>query len=129
MMKLIIDIPKEFESDYNGDLFKDFFSRVLCDIQQNGTICGNYEKEIAEMFLKAFDESKKMDNNGWIPCSERLPEESGEYLTWVSYENVEFISIDEIDCDGIIKKWNCTYSVIAWQPLPQPYKESDLNGD
>lgn len=60
-MKLIIDIPTEFETDYNGDKFKDFFSRVLCDIDK-GVLCGNYEKETAEMFLKAFDESIPMDN-------------------------------------------------------------------
>ena len=59
-MRIIIDIPEEFESDYKGDMFKDFFSRVLCDIQ-DGTLCGNYEKEIAEMLLKAFDESIPMD--------------------------------------------------------------------
>ena len=60
-MKLIIDIPTEFETDYKGDKFKDFFSRVLCDIEK-GVLCGNYEKEAAEMFLKAFDESIFMDN-------------------------------------------------------------------
>lgn len=60
-MKLIIDIPTEFETDYKGDKFKDFFSRVLCDIDK-GVLCGHYEKEIAEMFLKAFDESVPMDN-------------------------------------------------------------------
>ena len=60
-MKLIIDIPKEFETDYKGDKFKDFFSRVLCDIEK-GVLCGNYEKETAEMFLKAFDESVPMAN-------------------------------------------------------------------
>lgn len=59
-MKIIIDIPKEFESDYKGDMFKDFFSRVLCDIQ-DGILCGNYEKETAEMFFKAFDESTPVD--------------------------------------------------------------------
>lgn len=61
-MKIIIDIPKEFESDYKGDLFKDFFSRVLCDIEKGKCLCGSYEIEIAEMFLKAFDESKTIDN-------------------------------------------------------------------
>lgn len=60
-MKLIIDIPAEYETDYNGDKFKDFFSRVLCDIDK-GVLCGNYEKETAEMFLKAFDESVPMVN-------------------------------------------------------------------
>lgn len=60
-MKLIIDIPTEFECDYVGDKFKDFFSRVLCDIGK-GVLCGNYEKETAEMFLKAFDESVQADD-------------------------------------------------------------------
>ena len=66
-------------------------------------------------------------NNSWIPCSERLPEESGEYLTWVEYDGDRFRAIDEIDCDGIIKEWNCStdYKIIAWQPLPEPFKESD----
>ena len=72
-MKLIIDIPKEFETDYKGDMFKDFFSRVLCDIDK-GTLCGNYEKELAEMFLKVFDESIPMDN-----IVEKLEERRIEY--------------------------------------------------
>ena len=56
-MRLEIEVPKEFESDYTGDKFKDFFSRVLCDIE-NGVLCGKYEKETVEMLIKAFDESK-----------------------------------------------------------------------
>lgn len=60
-MRIELEIPKEFEHDYTGDKFKDFFSRVLCDIDNKG-MCGNYEKEIAEMFIKAFDESKQAYN-------------------------------------------------------------------
>lgn len=61
-MKLIIDIPTEFETDYKGDKFKDFFSRVLCDIDKGKCLCGSYEIETAEMFLKAFDESVPIAN-------------------------------------------------------------------
>ena len=60
-MRIEIEIPVEFESDYRGDKFNDFFSRVLCDIK-DGTLCGNYEKETVEMFIKAFDESKTAYN-------------------------------------------------------------------
>lgn len=57
-MKVVINIPKDFEGDYIVDKFKDFFSRVIADIDCKG-MCGRYEKEIAEMFLKAFDDSEE----------------------------------------------------------------------
>ena len=62
-MKVIIDIPNEFTEDYIADKFKDFFSRVATDIDCKG-LCGNYEKEIAEMFIKAFENSEYEYGNG-----------------------------------------------------------------
>lgn len=56
-MRIEIEIPKEFEGDYNKDKFDEFFCRVLSDIS-DGTTCGRYERETAEMFIKAFVESK-----------------------------------------------------------------------
>lgn len=55
-MKLTIDIPIGYERDFNVDKFKDFFSRVIADINCHG-LCGNYENEIAEMFLEAFEKA------------------------------------------------------------------------
>ena len=57
-MKVVIDIPKDFTGDYIADKFKDFFSRVIAGIDCKG-MCGRYEKEIAEMFLKVFDDSEE----------------------------------------------------------------------
>ena len=57
-MKVVIDVPKDFTGDYIADKFKDFFSRVIADIDCKG-MCGRYEKEIAEMFLKVFDDSEE----------------------------------------------------------------------
>lgn len=42
-MKVVIDIPNDFEGDYIADKFKDFFSRVIADIDCKG-MCGRYEK-------------------------------------------------------------------------------------
>lgn len=61
-MKLTIDIPREYERDFSADKFKDFFSRVIADMDYSG-LCGNYEKEIAEMFLEAFDKAIVGDVN------------------------------------------------------------------
>ena len=58
----------------------------------------------------------------WIPCSERLPENDEDVLT----TNGIGINICWIDTDD--HKWrlrNDDYimdSVIAWMPLPEPYK-------
>lgn len=61
-MKVVIDIPKDFEGDYIVDKFKDFFLRVIADIDCKG-LCGRYEEEIAEMFLKVFDDSNVFDDS------------------------------------------------------------------
>lgn len=61
-MKLTIDIPREYERDFSADKFKDFFSRVIADINCDG-MCGFYEKEIAEMFLEVFDKAIVGDVN------------------------------------------------------------------
>lgn len=57
-MKILIDIPKAFEVDYNTDRFAEFFQRCLADMN---TCCGNYEQETAEMMEKAFEKSRLYD--------------------------------------------------------------------
>ena len=56
-MKLEIEIPKEIAGDYVCGNFRDFFARVIADINCEG-YCGNYEKEIAEAMKTAFEKSK-----------------------------------------------------------------------
>lgn len=76
----------------------------------------------------------------WIPVSERLPEEYGEYLiTWTTSQSKRpFIGISEGEetleydhehnrfkfkwlLDDYIKVYP-NVEVIAWMPLPEPYK-------
>lgn len=59
-MKVVIEIPKEYEIDFKSDKFKDFFSRVIADMN---CLCGNYEKEIAQMLICAFNNGKVIANN------------------------------------------------------------------
>ena len=59
----------------------------------------------------------------WIPVSERLPEKNGEYLITGRQGAVNKRRYH----DGY---WYGNWSVIAWMPLPEPYKaESKLDGD
>lgn len=70
-MKIIIDIPEdEFGIDIQ-DKFQDFFERVKVDIEHriisNGTLlCGNYEKETAEMFLASFKRMQMLPDNATV---------------------------------------------------------------
>ena len=55
----------------------------------------------------------------WIPVSERLPEDRGDYIIDYTNEFGEFVGISHYDKYGF---WSSS-NVIAWQPLPEPYKE------
>lgn len=66
----------------------------------------------------------------WIPCSERLPKFGERVLISVGtqYKTVKIATFDKMfyDCEG---KWYCenggTFAggfIVAWMPLPEPYK-------
>ena len=87
--------------------------------------------------------------DGWIPCNERLPEEHDSMFAKLKgtdkWSDAMFEKIsDDVNVtvefeDGTRKtmtlhtndgKWNTNnrivkFNVIAWQPLPEPFKESD----
>lgn len=75
----------------------------------------------------------------WIPCSERLPEESGRYLVtrglnacgalWnrvyiVNYSDLMGLKSERIWWDGNVGKsdFKRIDDVAAWMPMPKPWK-------
>lgn len=62
-MKILIEIPKEFERDFNEDKFKDFFERVRVDLDNNTgvNLCGNYEREIVDMLENTFQNARELE--------------------------------------------------------------------
>lgn len=69
----------------------------------------------------------------WIPCSERLPEQTGFYLIQHSRKYCEdemavaFYSVEEAKSDDDytweFETLSDVQEVVAWMPLPKPYKE------
>ena len=59
-MKIIIEIPKEFESHYLQDRFEDSIRRLNADAH---CLAGNYEQETLVMLIKVFKEVKIKGDN------------------------------------------------------------------
>lgn len=68
----------------------------------------------------------------WIPCSERLPEEDGQYIITVKYKHEEgYEDIYAEHGEWNNGKWDMFYfghcgeveKILAWMPLPEPYKQ------
>lgn len=109
---------------------KEAFEKIVEQLEDDekhtfdGCINKRYAKQIVQEVAKEYVPDICVGNNNWIPVSERLPEECIEVL----------VSVQEIDGstytrtswmqDGIwvIKKTPLHPTVIAWMPLPEPYK-------
>ena len=79
--------------------------------------------------IEIVKQEAKQYNNGWIPYSERLPDDKQRCLTTAK---IYFVPdhVDEEDnyigvaIDTYFEKfgWSSNPEVIAWQPLPEPYQ-------
>ncbi len=84
------------------------------------------EKTKADFIELCANESSLENPNKWIPCSERLPEENGFYL--VTYdgeicgENESFTGLTEYENGKWVDDEEDYQCVLAWMPLPEPYK-------
>ena len=90
--------------------------------------CGIIKAEkIVQEVAEEYDTDINVWNNGWIPCSEQLPEECIEVLVSVREIDDSIYTRTSWVQDGVwvVKKTPLNPTVIAWQPLPNPYKESE----
>lgn len=112
---------KDRLSDYHD------FMKKLADDQQ--MVLASDVLEMIEQLQDDLEQDEK--ENGWIPVSEILPEESDYYMTciyneisnkyycrseWFSINNNYYGELVWIDLKSYEK-------VVAWRPLPEPYKE------
>jgi hypothetical protein len=78
--------------------------------------------DIVNTLLNDFEQDEK--ENGWISVSERLPED-GTYITTLDGELVGQEEPFTGMCGIENGKWDDEDCVIAWMPLPEPYKETE----
>lgn len=89
--------------------------------------------DTAEAFIEAYKECKEIirshmddvENNGWIPVSERLPEKAGTYIVSAKDGKREIVTF--VKWQNRFKKWDLSgarayWKTNAWKPLPEPYR-------
>ena len=104
-------------------------------INQYGIVGGNPMAFSVKECMLIVQEVAEEYHGDWIPCSERLPDDAfGCLVTIIDCEpstqtDFENILPYVVGYDG--DSWNDSdgnvipFEVIAWQPLPKPFKERD----
>lgn len=88
----------------------------------------NKLSEAMEKLARLEDAEEKDRLGQWIPCSERLPEESGKYE--VTALDAGRLIVTQVKWQPKLKSWNLTgamayWKITAWKPLPEPYRQND----
>lgn len=116
--RTLLDSDELVQKSYDA-----YFNRRKCEK------CAEENEQLAEWLeeLKAYRKNKEEYNGGWILCGERLPKEKdGVVLIYEVNGKVGTGRYSEFSNQWYIGDM-CAIGgskVIAWQPLPQPYKES-----
>ena len=111
----------ERKRNFNGTAIR---KKSMIDREGYPTVSDYASKVLTK--LAAYEDAEEQGQYGkWIPVSERLPEESlNSVIGWYTYRNRccfvqylggRFVLGDDID----------SVNVIAWMPLPEPYRESE----
>ena len=119
----IIEKQKELFQDLN-------VIEVLSHVDFDSTIQNsleNFLKAITNEAIEIVKQEAERYNNGWIPCSEKLPELRKDVLVTVKYTGFMgmhgyWIKTGHMEAEN---DWwgDCAGGeVIAWQPLPLPYR-------
>ena len=83
--------------------------------------------DIVKQEAEKFGTDTNVGSNGWIPCSERLPEDDSICIVTVEYPNnktmVDYGWFDRKSCCWFVGMQEFrTSNILAWQPLPKPYQ-------
>lgn len=141
-MNVLEKILEEIEEKFKTADAEKFDCEELCDVEDwydSGYIDGQlsaYEKcmDIIRSHMGDGKGTNVPSNDGWIPVEERLPENSAN-----SIYDMQLVTLKDGEvCLGVYRNkdgewwtrkqegethYKNKHEVIAWQPLPEPYKE------
>ena len=139
--KIVQEVAEEYKGDMKYNLAEMYAKNMVdygVDVTKAWQTATQQSCALEKAYIRGrqyevdrFNELRKEYDNGWIPCSERLPEKSfgcivtvmdREPSTQNEFENIlpYFVGYDGEtwnDADGE----EIPFEVIAWMPLPEPY--------
>ena len=119
----IIEKQKELFQDLN-------VIEVLSHVDFDSTIQNsleNFLKAITNEAIEIVKQEAERYNNGWIPCSERLPKYGEVVMCSCTNGGITISCITHrSEKQSKIVRFG-QHSVIAWQPLPEPFQKGDNN--
>lgn len=139
-MNVLEKILEEIEEKFKTADAEKFDCEELCDVEDwydSGYIDGQlsaHEKcmDIIRSHMGDGKGTNVLSDDGWIPVEERLPEEGERCIVadkcGYVHDGIIYDYADSKDDKLSFHKWDDEYwqcfrpDVIAWQPLPEPYK-------
>jgi len=125
----------------DADALKESIDKCdICDICPDKAIGCSYDCGFPDAldykWEKLIDAQPTIEVPKWIPCSERLPSAEGWYFVTIENDKTKKrraeqdlfaveIAINHGHQPYKFCKDGYRQTVIAWMPLPQPYKETD----
>ena len=112
------------DSDWNKRYFAGFKNRRVYAWMNGATSwLADSECSVNSWKYAKLAESDEIDNDGWILCNERLPETFEQKVKAYLTTNKEGMIGVSYYHHGWSNGYESVFDVIAWQPLPEPYRE------
>ena len=117
---------KEFVEKLMSMLEKQIFSAELHNYEWEGQtvhnlLCLGDVKNVAEQLAEEYGKETNVPSK-WIPCSERLPEESlNSVLGWDEYRE-RCCFVQYLGGRWVLGNDVESVKITAWMPVPDPYK-------
>lgn len=115
------------ELEYSCNLWKRLADERVVSLPSDYESCKNCAEEHRQL-AKWLKELKRLRNwTSWIPVSKRLPDFFEVVLVTDETSKVFEYERRPLDEEGnVCREWNFLgRKIIAWKPMPEPYKEAE----
>ena len=138
--KIVQEVAEEYKGDMKHNLAEMYAKNMVdygVDVTEAWQTAMQQSCALEKAYIRGrqyevdrFNKLRKEHNGGWISCSEKLPELRQDVLVTVKYTGFMgmygyWIRTGHMEAEN---DWwgDCAGGeVIAWQPLPEPFKERD----